>query len=74
MVEVDVVDNGCHIVAAAEKPKRTYPDPSVLLVTFKFKLILSNPNAKPPNKIISIINQDQERPAWHTTYGMPPEQ
>ena len=44
MVEADGVDNGCHNVAAAEKPKRPYPDPSVLLATFKFKLILSNPD------------------------------
>ena len=43
-VEADGVDNGCHIVAAAEKPKRPYPDPSVLLAIFKFKLILFNPN------------------------------
>ena len=42
---LDGVDNGCHIVAAAEKPKRPYPDPSVLLATFTFKLFLSNPTS-----------------------------
>ena len=41
--KADGVDNGC-IVVAADKPKRPYHDPSALLATFKFKLILSNPN------------------------------
>ena len=52
MVDADGVDNGCHIVAA-EKPKRPYPDPSVLLATFKFKPILSNQLSKDDTTLTS---------------------
>ena len=48
---LDGGDDGCYIVAVTEKPKRPYPEPSVLLRHPRLKLILSIPKTRPYAKL-----------------------